>query len=333
MGDLYNFCPVADAAGWRAERATARVIRGGPLIHELEVCVQADLPAGLDGEARPLAERGPVTVVTTVRLVDGSDRIEFRTVIDNQARDHRLRVVFPLERANGAQDGEIGPDTRPVRAETAFALARRPAVPSPPRGEWVEPPDRTHHTLGAVAYGRLALITKGLPEYELRQAVGGMELCLTLLRCVGVISQPEGALATRPHTAGPQVATPEGQCLGRHEFEYTLLPHGGELDDNALLRAAQDYRYGFLVSSVPVQLDPPIALHGELVFSCLKGAEDGDGLILRCFNPSDSVTTARLEGAAASRTRLDETGEDPLPAGTFELAPGQIATLRLRPAR
>jgi alpha-mannosidase len=289
------------------------------VVHELEVRIQADLPAGLDGQARELTERASLTVTTTVRLVEGSDRIEFRTVIDNRARDHRLRVVFPVDHAD-----------EPVRAETAFAVARRPPVPTPPRGEWAEPPDATQHTLGAVAYGPLALITKGLPEYELRAGEDGPELCLTLLRCVGVISQPEGALVTRPHTAGPQVATPEGQCLGRHEFEYALLPHGGELDDAALLCAAQDYRYGFLITQVPVRLEPPIALHGEVVFSCLKGAEDGDGLILRCFNPSDSVTTARLEGAAVSRTRLDETGEAPLPDGTFELTPGQIATIRLR---
>jgi alpha-mannosidase len=319
MGDLYNFCPVADAPRWRGKDATVRLVHDGPLVHELEVCVQADRPAGLDGEARLLAERAWLSVRTTVRLVEGSDRIEFRTVIDNQARDHRLRVVFPVDRADGS-----------VRAETAFAVARRAAVPGPPRGDWAEPPDHTQHTLGAVAYGRLALITKGLPEYELRQADEGLELCLTLLRCVGVISQPEAALATRPHTAGPQVATPEGQCLGRHEFEYALLPHGGELDDDALLRAGQDYRWGFLVTQVPLQLEPPIALYGEVVFSCLKGAEDGDGLILRCFNPSDSVRSARLDGAAVSRTRLDETGEDLLGDGIFELAPGQIATLRLR---
>ena len=147
---------------------------------------------------------------------------------------------------------------------------------------------------------------------------------------MGVISQPQGALATRPLSAGPQVATPEGQCLGRHEFEYALLPDGGELDDAALLRAAQDYRCGFLVTPVPVELEPPLALEGDVVFSCLKGAEDGDGFILRCFNPTESARVARVEGPAASRTRLDERGEDPLPDGSFEVAAGQIATVRLR---
>ncbi len=99
-----------------------------------------------------------------------------------------------------------------------------------------------------MAFGSAALLTKGLPEYEARELGEQGELWLTLLRCVGVISQPEGALVTRPHTAGPQVATPEGQCLGRYEAEYALLPDGYALGDGALLREAQDYRHGFLVT-------------------------------------------------------------------------------------
>ncbi len=116
---------------------------------------------------------------------------------------------------------------------------------------------------------------------------------MTLLRCVGTISQPGGAIATRPVCAGPPTETPDGQCLGRHEFEYALLPGADELDDAELLRASQDYRYGFLITSQPATLDPPITIDGDVVFSCLKGAEDGDGLILRCFNPNASPASVQ----------------------------------------
>ena len=141
-----------------------------------------------------------------------------------------------------------------MRAEAQFALVRRPLYPPPPRARWVEPPDPTQHTLGAVAVGPLGLLTKGLPEYEARVTDGEGQLCLTLLRSVGVISRPDG-LPTRPRTAGPQVPTPEGQCLGRHEFEYALLPSAGELDDLALLRDSQDYRAGLLIAPDPVSFE------------------------------------------------------------------------------
>ncbi|HEY6398057.1 MAG TPA: glycosyl hydrolase-related protein, partial [Solirubrobacteraceae bacterium] len=75
---------------------------------------------------------------------------------------------------------------------------------------------------------------------------------------------------------------------------------------------------------------PPVALEGEVVFSCLKGAEDGNGLALRVFNPSPEPTTARLMGpVTVERVRLDETGESAVASDVVEVAPSEIATLRL----
>jgi alpha-mannosidase len=138
-------------------------------------------------------------------------------------------------------------------------------------------------------------------------------------------------LATRPRSAGPQVDTPDGQCLHQYELEYALLPDADALDDAALLREAQDYRHAFLIVPAGVRFDPPFALEGDIVFSCLKGAEDDDGLILRCFNPAASPSEARVVGpVTVSRTRLDERCEQPLPDGRLQLRGGEIATLRLR---
>jgi len=146
-----------------------------------------------------------------------------------------------------------------------------------------------------------------------------------------VISRGNDVLATRPFAAGPGVHTPDGQCLGRHQLRYALLVDADQLDDRALLQESQDYRYGFLIGSAQGGFQAPLALDGDVVFSCLKGAEDGDGMILRCFNPSDSPAAARVSGPVAiSRTRLDETCEQPLADGAVRLQPGEIATLRLR---
>jgi mannosylglycerate hydrolase len=323
MGDLYNFCPVDGAPIWRSDHAVVRVIREGPPVWELELLVTAERPAGLDTGLRPEAEVRPLAVRTVVRLVQGIERLEFRTTVENATRDHRLRAVFPV--------GVVAPCAAPVRAEGQFALVSRPLTPPEPRGEWLEPPDSTQHTLGAVALGPLALLTKGLPEYEARPTDSGNELCLTLLRATGIISRPSGAIATRPHVAGPQLPTPEGQCLGRHELEYALLPGADALDAVRLLRASHDYRYGFVLTGAGVHLDPPLSIDGDVVLSCLKGAEDGDGLILRCFNPLDHATSVRITGAVTvSRHRLDETATEPLRGDATELAPGQIATFRLR---
>ena len=297
VGDLYNFCPADGATVWRPDGASTRVLADGPLIWELSVACSAP----------------EVSITTIVRLVRGSGRIEFSTVVENEARDHRLRVVFGAGELNG-----------PVRAEGQFAVVERPLVPPAPRVRWCEPPDPTQHTCGAVALGPLALFTRGLPEYEARAA---SELCLTLLRCVGLISRASDEISTRPLGAGPGTATPEGQCLGRHVFEYALRLDGDELDNVALLRESQDYREPFLVLEPGIEFEPPLGLEGEVVFSCLKGAEDGDGLILRVFNPSSEPAAVRVAGpASVRRTRLDESEG---PSVDHDVEAGAIASFRL----
>jgi 2-O-(6-phospho-alpha-D-mannosyl)-D-glycerate hydrolase len=320
MGDLYNFCPVPEASVWRCSDVSSRILSDGPLCWELEVSYHGEQPAGLDDELRPRPQTVALSLTTVVRLARGSDRIEFETTIDNAAKDHRLRVVFPVGDAPGS-----------VRAEGQFAVVHRPVIAPQPRTQWCEPPDATQHAGGAVALGSIALITRGLPEYEARAGTAGFELCLTMLRCVGVISRASGVISTRPLGAGPQLATPEGQCSGRHVLEYALRFDADVLDDVALLRASQDYRRPFLLVAPGAQFEPPLRIEGDVVFSCLKGAEDSEALVLRVFNPGSRATTARVLGpVTVERVPLDESGGSPIASGLVEVGPGEITTLRLR---
>jgi alpha-mannosidase len=280
IGDLYTFCSSGSA---RPARLVASRRNGNGLVLEHE------LPG--------------ITIETTIRVVPRVGRIKLTSVVQNEADDHRLRVL--IRSADGADE---------VRAEGQFAVVHRPLVTLQPRAEWVEPPVPTAHTLGAVALGSLVLLTKGLPEYE-ASAEG---LRLTLLRCVGTISRPSG-LPTRPGAAGPDIATPDGQCRGRHVFEYALRFDGDELSNAALVRASQDYRTDFLRGD---PFEPPLELGGDVAFSCLKQAEDGNGLVLRVFNPNPRPEALELS-LPARRIRLDEEAE---PAGGLELTPGEIAT-------
>jgi alpha-mannosidase len=291
-GDLYTFCP-----GGPARRAVCTgfdVVRDDGLVREL--LVEYELPA--------------IRIKTIVRTIRGIDRVELRTTVENDRGDHRLRVLFAVPGAAGE-----------VRAESQFAVVRRPLAPPPPHAEWVEPPVPTAHTLGSVALGPLALFTKGLPEYE----AGADGLRLTLLRCVGTISRPSG-LPTRPLAAGPDMATPDGQCLGEHTLEYALRLDADRLSDAALVRTGHDYRTDFLVGD---PFEPPLTLDGDIVFSSLKGAENGNGVILRVFNPNAAAERLELRGVRAERIRLDEEADT---AGGLELAPGEIATFRVTQA-
>jgi alpha-mannosidase len=281
-GDLYTFCP---SGATTPARPTSSRREGDALVLEHE------LPG--------------LRIETTIR--HAIDRYELTSVVENEAEDHRLRLLIRSE--TGADE---------VRAESQFAVVRRPLQPPPPRAEWVEPPVPTAHTLGAVALGELVLLTKGLPEYEASRD----GLRLTLLRCVGLISRPAG-MPTRPLSAGPEIPTPDGQCRGRYALEYALRFDGAALSNAALARASQDYRTDFLRGD---PFPPLLEVGGDVVFSCLKGAEDGSGLVLRVFNPNEQPETMTLK-VPASRIRLDE---EEAADGGLELAPGEIATFRLR---
>ena len=280
IGDLYTFCPDGETT---SAPLTASRREGDALVLEHE------LPG--------------IRIETTIRAVPGLDRVELTSIVENEADDHRLRVLIRSE-----SDADV------VRAESQFAVVRRPLTPPPPRVRWVEPPVPTAHTLGTVALGSLVLLSKGLPEYE----ASPEGLRLTLLRCVGTISRAPG-METRPVGAGPQIATPEGQCRGRHILEYALRFDGDTLSDAALVRASQDYRTDFLRGD---PFESPLTLGGDVVFSCLKQAESGAGLVLRVFNPNAQPETLALSLAGRRICLDEEEGAD----GGLELAPGEIAT-------
>ncbi|MFL5887919.1 MAG: alpha-mannosidase [Solirubrobacteraceae bacterium] len=306
-GDSYTFCPLEDDSPLMPERARVRVTAAGPVFAELEVDAELRLPVALaEDRTKRSAETTACPVRTRVRLAASSERLEFETTVDNRGRDHRLRVHFPTPQA---------PMT--VRAEGHFAVVHR--TPRPVwNGAWVEPPHDTNHTLGAVAAGGVALYASGLPEYEVTEDGA---LALTLLRCVGWLSR--GDLSKRRGHAGPELPVPGAQCEGLHRFEYAL--EVGEPPDAELLRRSQDQRFEFVQSGPGADFKAPIEVEAHIVVAALKRAEDGDGLVLRAFNPGDEAVALRVPGAV-KRCRLDETPLGPVPAA---IAPGQIVTLRL----
>jgi hypothetical protein len=120
MGDLYNFCPLDGAGVWRCAGASARVLSDGLSRWQLEVSYPGELPVGVDAELRPRSETVALSLTTVVRLVRESDRIEFRTTIDNRANEHRL----------GRVSARAAPGS--IRAEGQFAVVERPIFgPSP----------------------------------------------------------------------------------------------------------------------------------------------------------------------------------------------------------
>jgi mannosylglycerate hydrolase len=319
-GDSYTFCPLEGDTPWTSSGCDARVrvLEPGPLRAELEIRLSFTLPASLSADRRNRVGRARCEAVTRVRLHAGIDRVELSTRLINRSADHRLRVRFP-DRTG---------DPKRVRAQSAFAVVERPAHRV--GGErWFEPPHATEHTAGLVCAGELCLMTRGLSEYEAApRAGGGVDLLLTLVRAVGWLSRDD--LSTRRGGAGPQVEAPGAQGVGERVCEYALSARGGMPDDE-LVRATEDYRFPPADAPARVELGGVLDVSGaRFVATALKGAEDGDGFILRVYNPGRLRGWVRV--AAAGRTvrrcRLDETGGEQVD-GRVVLRAYEILTLRI----
>jgi alpha-mannosidase len=145
---------------------------------------------GLDVDVRVTRRRGE----PLLRL-DG--------VIRNDRPDHRLRLHVGLP-------SELD---RAV-AGAPFELVERPLLGE---GSERETPSQTWPARHVVLAGGTAVFHEGVFEYEI---VGGREIAVTLLRCVGTISRQ--GLATRPWPAGPGTPTPGAQMLGETAFSLGI---------------------------------------------------------------------------------------------------------------
>ena len=185
----------------------------------------APLPPGLLLEDQPdrgdlytfepagAAVRGPVAGITAERL-GGEPLIRLQVEVDNQDRNHRLRLLIPAETSMGAWAGvAFGAVQRHFRAPGTEA-GREYDLPTDPARDWV-------------LAGAVGVILPGPFEYQLLEGY----VAVTLLRSVGHLSR--GDLSNRPGHAGPGIATPGGQLLGPHHLELAILPGAADHVDVA----------------------------------------------------------------------------------------------------
>jgi alpha-mannosidase len=345
VGDEYNYSPPrvdrrvtsTDATGVRITR-----LHAGPVRAEFRIDLTLPLPVSITSDRSARASQTVATPVAILVSLDAdSPRVSMRIDVDNQARDHRLRILFPA-----------GADAiSEVRAETAFGVARRPArrlVPAVVRmelpvsyGPTASFTETGNEQCGAVVFG------EGLMEYEamLAQAGQSPKLGLTLLRCVGYLSRED--LTTRPSGhAGPGLATPGAQCLGHHEFRLAFEPRRLPPTAAALFARAASFvapphvvqAQGAGGTLLPVdtflKLEPG---RGGAVLSACHKAADRDTLILRFFNPDDAPAAVRVSARRrvekAFRVNFLEERQDELQLrdGVVDLhvGPHQICTIEL----
>lgn len=274
-------------------------------------------------------------IVTTVTLYRGLHRVDFRVSVDNTARDHRLRALFPLPFSTGT-----------AITENQFHVADRSLMPPPWNGVSPEQPPTTFPQKTFAAFeadgAGVAVFNKGLQEGEVvRDTKGRQAYALTLLRCVGWLSRPD--LVSRRGGAGPTISTEDSQMQGTHTFEYALTTYRGGWRENNIQAMAHSFAYPPLAWATnehegSLGLDVLLARVSPGVVPTAFTRSDVDGApIVRVYNASggEIAATVLAPSAAPGAGLVDlmdaHSGEvEAAPAGgwRFNLRPWEIANVR-----
>lgn len=296
-GDEYNFSYLQGEIPRTTleEQAEITMVETGCLRTVVRVRYRWKLPAGLSSKRDKRDSQEEVLPITTfVTLEQDSPVLRFRTILRNRSRDHRIRVLFPT-----------GIRTEESYAQTQFDITRHPIVPdsfdnSDIREEVKriiigaresEPitqfPQREFAAVTDGACGA-AVFNRGLPEYEVLPEK--TTIALTLFRSVGWLARVD--LNTRIGDAGPEIFTPDAQCLRDMEFHYAFTSFAGPVEDAVLIEKATEINQPALVVKTGLHTGNLPAVksffsmdsRGDVKVTAIKGAQDGNGIIIRMFH-------------------------------------------------
>jgi alpha-mannosidase len=322
VGDSYNHNEPEKDGFFEGEIKQIDVLQdefGESYILDYEI----NIPEGLNPNRDARSESFVICPIqTTVTLQKGIPRIDVTTKVQNHAKDHRLKVHFP---SGIVADG--------ADVDSHFEVIHRKAeIPN-----WHEDyreqtyPEFPQRLFTDVSNGNRGLMVANKGLYEC-QAIplrnGTVEIALTLLRCVGWLSQKN--LPRRPRDAGPYIETPEGQQLGEHVFEYSIIPHEGNWN------IAKALAYGFNLpmrsmatscheGTLPLNCSMVETSTDDFMISAVKRSEDGKSLLIRGYNPGGKDIIGKLKTwktpLSVSTSTLDEKEEHTVPLdddGSFQ---------------
>jgi alpha-mannosidase len=309
LGDLYT--PAPRPREVTVQFRGARRVHRGPLRGELALRYRILGPTQ--------ATRADVDV--TIHLILDADAPFLRVAVrgKNRRADHRLRLAFCSDIRGGQvwADAAFGPVRRePVVVDDAEVLTEKPPATAPLH-RYVSVFDLS---AGFTVYG------DGLAEYEARD---GGALVITLFRAVGELSRND--LPERPGHAGWPTPTPGAQSLGPFEGSFAVMFHGPHLHaaideiervaDEVLLPLAGDTLRSAL--RIPANVSGVELVGAGLAFSTFKESEDGDWLVLRCYNLREDEVSGSwrlpFDVREARLARLDET-----PMGELSFSGGDV---------
>lgn len=265
----------------------------------------------IEVESVELIESGPIrasvrverqwrdsTITQTYRLWNDSKRLDIATDIDWHERQVLLKTHFPLavRSDHAAFETMYGAVTRPTHRNSPWDAAR------------FEGCGHRFGDLSEPGYG-VALLNDGKYGYEAL----GSDLMLSLLRS----------------PLYPDPLADEGE----HRFTYSLLPHIGDWTESDVVQQAFALNSPLIVTTGTPRPSFVTVDGIALGIGALKRAENGNGLILRLYEPHGARGVAELhfDQPLASATFVDLLEDDLETEAASESTGGPGILLDFRP--
>lgn len=340
-GDGYTFSPPPFNRVYTTHTSAPRISKVGRGVGVQRIRIEYDLQLPVSLNDQRVERRGETTtcpLVVDLVLRDGTNRLEIEITLDNRAKDHRLRMLFPS-----------GVFSTTAHSAMQFDVMARRITPEPivPGDFWVEDPPSTFpmHGWVDIADGArgLCVVAEGLHEYEILNTPL-REIAVTLLRAVGYLGARLDA-TTIIGGAGPGFETPEAQLQTKLKYRLALVPHGGAWHEAQVWREASAFlSQPRAVTTAEHGTGARPASEGWLkidgmnvVLSAVKKSEDGAALVIRVYNPSEQATQAKIRlpvnVRAVHTADLEENPLESLPVSgssfSVDIGAKKIVTLRI----
>ncbi|MEG2874523.1 glycoside hydrolase family 38 C-terminal domain-containing protein [Carnobacterium sp.] len=353
-GDTYDYSPAYFDSIHHLFFETAEVaIQSGKFLSTMSVTGSWFVPKDLAARKAQKVDT-EIEYTLILSLKNDSKRVDMKLSLNNQALDHRMRLVVKT----------------PVKsqvsyADTLFGIVERnnhdPHIHDWRELGWKEEPTEIypmiHYTNTHDLETSWTVMSKGIKEYQVIDS----DMYITLFRGVGFLGRPE--LLRRPGDAsGNQfryIPTPDSQLLGTLEMELSLIINT-DYNPADIQREYQMYSVDtpyYQVQTLnrftnPIQyfqsnkvdhlttLKKSIDLSElPLVFSAIELSRDGEWVNIRLYNPllEETVKAEIIPLATQAHVRFVNLNGDlitslglinEIPLGDFK--PGQIKTISIK---
>lgn len=336
-GEEYDYSPLEKDYVLTSRDCQAEIrVQDYHCMTEAEIHYCWKLPADLESR-RQKRRDGYVDIQLQITLVQEDSVIRIRMTVDNQVKDHRLRVLIPGKEPSqfSVADNQFGSIRRPVQD---------PAMAVWEQEEWSERPDSIYPFLSYVHLQQaegLAFLTNSVREYEVVGAAYDT-LAVTILRGVGMLGK-EGLYRRPGRPSGIGLATPDSQMTGKTAYQFALTSQISRTANVAreYLTPVLTYNkmpfHAMKLNAAEVKVPYSFSLlhmtGDNVVMGALKKAEQQEALIFRCYNPAreEKQLIMEIENCSIWSARLDETEEAEEMAGkAIVLRHNEVKTLVIK---